>query len=73
MIKNILITVLIFTSFLLSAQQASQPAMADKFREDGKIYIVIAVLAVIFVSLLVYLVMTERKLKKLEDELKNKK
>ncbi|AFM03696.1 hypothetical protein Fleli_1261 [Bernardetia litoralis DSM 6794] len=42
-------------------------SMADVFREDGKIYVVVAVLTTIFSGIVVFLVVTESKLKKLED------
>lgn len=41
--------------------------MADTFRADGKIYVVVAVLATIFAGIVVFLIVTERKVKKLED------
>ncbi len=41
--------------------------MADTFRADGKIYVVVAVLTTIFAGIVVFLVATERKVKKLED------
>jgi len=43
--------------------------MADAFRADGKIYVVIAVLSVILGGLFYYLFRTEQKIKKLEDKL----
>ena len=45
----------------------TEVAMADTFREEGKIYVVVAVLATIFAGIVFFLVATERKLKKLED------
>ncbi|WP_375559704.1 CcmD family protein [Bernardetia sp. OM2101] len=45
----------------------TEVSMADTFREDGKIYVVVAVLATIFAGIVVFLVVTESKLKKLED------
>jgi uncharacterized transporter YbjL len=45
------------------------PAMADDFRSDGKIYVVISVIALIFISLSVFLVYLERKVSKLEKDL----
>jgi len=45
--------------------------MADSFRADGKIYVVISVLAIIFISILLFLVYIERKLSRLEKELHN--
>ncbi len=46
--------------------------MADMLRQNGKIYVVIAVLTVIFVALIVYLFYQDKKIKKLEELLKNK-
>ncbi len=41
--------------------------MGDVFREDGKIYVVVAVLTTIFAGIVVFLIATELKLKRLED------
>lgn len=46
--------------------------MADKLRENGKIYVVIAVIVVIFLSLIIYLFYQDRKIKQLEEKLKQK-
>ncbi len=43
-------------------------AMADKFRADGKIYIVILVIITIFIGIIVYLFSLEKKIKRLERE-----
>jgi CcmD family protein len=40
--------------------------MADRMRADGMIWVVIAVLCIIFTGILVFLFMIERRLKKLE-------
>ena len=42
------------------------PEMADTMRQSGKIYVVVAVLAVVFLCLAAYLIWIDRKLKKLE-------
>lgn len=47
-----------------------EPQMADVFRSEGKIYVVIAVLAIVFLSLIVYLIYIDHKLKKLETKVK---
>lgn len=47
---------------------SSEPAMADTFRSEGKIYVVIAVLSIIFICLVVYLISIDIKLKKLENK-----
>ncbi len=43
--------------------------MADVFRQDGKIYVVVAVMLVILGGVTVYMVGIDRKLNKLEKEL----
>lgn len=70
MIKRLILLFFLFTSVLVNAQE---PQMADGMRAEGKIYVVITVLAVIFGCVVAYLVMIDRKVKKLEEELKNKK
>lgn len=46
--------------------------MADKLRADGKIYVVVAVMATLFVGLMAYMVVLDRKMGRLEKELKSK-
>lgn len=56
--------------------QNESVAMADQFREDGKIYVVVAVILTIFVGITVFLLITERKVQRLEkmvSELKQPK
>lgn len=67
--RLILALLLALTSFPLLAQAPDQVEMADLLRSDGKIYVVIAVLAVIFAGLVVYLVMIDRKLSRLEKQI----
>jgi CcmD family protein len=44
--------------------------MADAFRADGKIYVVVAIISVVVVGLLAYLFTIDRKVGKLEKEIK---
>jgi hypothetical protein len=67
MTKNFLIALLSILTMPAFSQE-NGPAMADAFRENGKIYVVITVIGIIFAALLVFLVYLERKLKKLEDQ-----
>jgi uncharacterized membrane protein YdbT with pleckstrin-like domain len=58
-------------SLLLSvstfAQQIeTEPQMADTFRSEGKINVVIAVISIIFICLAAYLIIIDLKLKKIE-------
>jgi hypothetical protein len=69
MIKKIIASFFILLSFFANAQEAE---MADSFRQDGKIYVVTTVIAIIFVCIVAYLIVIDRKVKKLEDDIKNK-
>ena len=53
------------------AQAAEAPEMADGLRANGKIYVVVAVVAVIIGGLLVYLISLDRKVSKLERKIKS--
>jgi len=46
--------------------------MADRMRADGKIWVVVAVIAAIFAGIIVYLVRLDRQIGKLEKEVKEK-
>ncbi|WP_268033230.1 CcmD family protein [Algoriphagus sp. PAP.12] len=46
--------------------------MADKMREDGKIYVLVGVIAIIFAGITVYLIGTDRKISKLEKTISPK-
>jgi CcmD family protein len=50
--------------------QAQEVEMADNFRKDGKIYVVIAVVGVILAGIFVYLFMLDRKVSNIEKQLK---
>lgn len=76
MIKKILSLLFICVSLFSQAQQMvlsnDGPQMADTFREEGKIYVVIAVIAIVFLSLVGFLIYIERKLKKIENQVNGK-
>lgn len=42
--------------------------MADALRANGKIYVVVAVLASIFIGLVIYLVRLDRRIARIEKE-----
>jgi uncharacterized membrane protein len=56
--------------FGLQAQDAGQGSveMADTMRQNGKIYVVIAVILTILAGLIAYVVRIDRKVTKLEKE-----
>jgi len=50
---------------------AAQPVeMADELHQNGKIYVVVGVIAIIFAGLFVYLMVLDRRLSKLEKQRK---
>ena len=61
----------LFFLFLSLVSTAQTLEMADKMRSEGKIYVVIAVVLTILIGLLIYLFTIDRKLSKLEKEIKN--
>ena len=62
----ILLLSIVFTTQGI-AQQNNVIEMADVMRSNGKIYVVVAVLATIFIGLMIYLIRIDKKVQKLED------
>jgi len=67
MTKKIFLS-LIFSIFAWMTSSAQEPQMADQFRKEGKIYVVIGVILIIFAGLVAFLVYLDRKLTKLEKK-----
>ena len=67
-LKLLLTLCLITNAMPLLAQDAE---MADSFRRDGKIYVVVAIVLIVLAGLIAYLIMTDRKIKKLEERLRD--
>lgn len=49
-----------------------QPGMADAFRSSGKIYVVVSVVSVILAGIILYLFLADRRLTRLEREVREK-
>lgn len=65
-----IITYLFFSFFLLAQNLLFAESSHDQFmRSNGKIYVVIGVLISIFIGFVIFMVIMERRLKKLEKEL----
>jgi CcmD family protein len=66
---------LLLLSQNLMAQQpvANGVEMADRLRADGKIWVVVAVIAAVFTGIIIYLIRLDRQIGKLEKEVKEKK
>ena len=58
---------------LAQAALAQDAEMADTFRSEGKIYVVIAIVLIVLIGLIVYLFALDRKLNRLEQMLGAKK
>ncbi|MGV3539422.1 MAG: CcmD family protein [Rufibacter sp.] len=56
--------------FSAEKTQDAGPEMADVMRRDGKIYIVVAVLVTVLLGVLFYLISLDKKIGKLERELR---
>lgn len=65
--KYLLCLLFCFSTSILFAQ-STDTEMAFDMRNSGKIYVVVAVIAVIFVGLAMYLFSIDRRLKKLEQK-----
>jgi len=68
--KNLFLTICLILSFsaLSFAQNAGGVEMATELRSSGKIYVVVAVIAVIFIGLAIYLFSIDNRLKKIEKQ-----
>lgn len=65
MLRAFLAFILVLITTCAYAQN-EQPEMADTMRAEGKIYVVVLVLATIFAGIVAYLVYLDRKINKLE-------
>ena len=64
--KQLLNTLLLLMlPFITLAQDIE---MADTMRSNGKIFVVVGVIAIIFVGLIVYLITLDQRLSKIEKE-----
>ncbi|HKR03175.1 MAG TPA: CcmD family protein [Bacteroidia bacterium] len=61
---------LLFSASNLSAQ-AGDVEMADTMRSNGKIFVVVGVIAIVFTGIVIYLVSIDRKVSKLEKKIKS--
>jgi hypothetical protein len=65
-----LLSTLTLAAYSQEVQQ--QVEMADGMRQSGKIYVVVAVLSLVFLGISTYLVSIDMKLSKLEKKIKEK-
>lgn len=72
--KKIINTLLVLGLSLISQTLLAQSEveMADTLRSEGKIYVVVAILLVIFLGLIGFLIFMDRKITRLEKRIENK-
>jgi CcmD family protein len=68
-LKNIFAFALVMISVNAFSQDDQQVEMATGLYQSGKIYVVVAVLSIIFIGIACYLIMLDRKVSKLEKEI----
>ena len=68
--KSIILAIcfILSLSMVASAQNSNGVDMATELRESGKIYVVVMVLAVIFIGIAIYLFSIDNRLKKIEKQ-----
>lgn len=66
MIKKLLLAILFQIPILICSAQDSSAEMADSFRSNGKIYVVVAVVLTILAGIILYLIRLDRKISRLE-------
>ncbi len=74
-LKVTLLSSFIFLISSLSslAQSATDPVeMADAFRSNGKIYVVVAILSIVFIGIVISLISIDRKVGRLEKKIGEK-
>ena len=64
--KPILLLLFLGCAAFVYAQNTNEVEMADTMRQNGKIYVVVAVVLTILVGIFLYLIRLDRKLTKLE-------
>ena len=69
-IKNLFALFLTAVAHIAFAQNAE---MADTFRSEGKIYVVVAIVLIVLSGLIIYLFLMDRKMNKLERMIQEKK
>ena len=72
MIRKLSVFTLILLINLFTYAQDTTEAidMADTMRSNGKIYVVVAVILAIFAGIIIYLIRLDRKMSKLEKEIR---
>ena len=68
--KILLLTNLLLCALITSAQTENGPATENIMESNGKIYVVVGVVLLIFAGIIAYMIAIDRKLTKIEKTLK---
>ena len=71
-IRFIPLLMFLLCSAFLKAQTTVPVEMADRMRNNGKIYVVVGVLVIILFGVLAYLISIDRKITRVEKSIKEK-
>ena len=66
--KRLVFLTLLLISNLIASAQTYKIEMADTMRTEGKIYVVIGTIAIVFIGLAIFLFSIDRRLKKIENQ-----
>lgn len=69
---RLLLALLFFTGTIPGLSQNQVP-MADNLRTEGKIYVVVTIILIVLAGLIFYLFLMDKKVKKLEKMVSDKK
>ena len=72
MIKRSLLSLSLLLLNILVWAQKPDVEMADTMRDNGKIYVVVAVIVAIFIGIILYLIRLDRKMTRLEKDIHSK-
>lgn len=67
-LKHLISTFLLLLANIMVFAQTQNVEMADTFRSEGKIYVVLAVILTIFAGIIIYLIRLDKKISLLEKE-----
>jgi len=69
-----LLSFIIFIPYSIAQEMDEKSVdMADTMRTEGKIYVVVAVVVILFTGLFIYAINTDRKLSRIEKEIQSLK
>jgi len=66
--KKLTLLLLLLTFTAVFAQADTSVEVDNALRSDGKIYVVVCIICIIFIGLAIYLFTIDRRLKKIEKE-----